>query len=415
LPPDSSAADLPQWLRTPALLEPLVPGSQPPWELHIATWSFLMRTAHAVEQAMRECNRCCLQCDGPLTFVALKPSVCAAPLCQARHCLYGFGTDVYRELTGNRAVAELYISLLYAAAHMEGRVGLCFPREVVGRGSVHAGSMPDDTFQTADGHDNVELLRRVVGMLPATDDILAATVAETRRPDSPVWGQEPGEPALRCALTRIHGLLYPLLLWVFTSSTAVLREVPPQDIMPQLSKFKQFVIQCGPTETARNFRDMKLIHGAKWAFHGSPLYNWHSIVRLGLRVMSKTKYMTTGAAYGDGIYMAGRLALSLQYSAKSSAALITPWPYSPYGNTILALCEYVANGDMVKEHNVSHDPYYVAADEGHVAVRVLLVRPRKDCKLKPATAGAADTTDDESTVVTFGKNAILPAVESAVV
>ena len=37
-------------------------------------------------------------------------------------------------------------------------------------------------------------------------------------------------------------------------------------------------------------------------FHGSSKQNWYSILRNGIRVLSKTKYMTAGAAHGVGVY-----------------------------------------------------------------------------------------------------------------
>lgn len=44
-------------------------------------------------------------------------------------------------------------------------------------------------------------------------------------------------------------------------------------------------------------------HKQRWLlFHGSPLGNYHSILRNGLRSMSGTKFMTSGQAYGPGIY-----------------------------------------------------------------------------------------------------------------
>jgi hypothetical protein len=54
--------------------------------------------------------------------------------------------------------------------------------------------------------------------------------------------------------------------------------------------------------------------GHFFAFHGSDTCNWHSILRTGLKNMSNTKFMTSGAAYGSGIYMATDSGTSLGYA-----------------------------------------------------------------------------------------------------
>ena len=51
---------------------------------------------------------------------------------------------------------------------------------------------------------------------------------------------------------------------------------------------------------AQRFAQLKEAHGSQYAFHGSPLWNWHSILRSSLRNLSNTELMTTGAAYGAG-------------------------------------------------------------------------------------------------------------------
>lgn len=50
-----------------------------------------------------------------------------------------------------------------------------------------------------------------------------------------------------------------------------------------------------------------------YLFHGSNWSNWYSILRNGLKNCSKTKLMTAGAAYGNGIYLSDAASLSLGY------------------------------------------------------------------------------------------------------
>lgn len=55
-----------------------------------------------------------------------------------------------------------------------------------------------------------------------------------------------------------------------------------------------------------------------YLFHGSGLGNWHSILRNGIKSMSATKFQTTGAAYGNGVYLSDTLAISAGYGNSGS-------------------------------------------------------------------------------------------------
>jgi poly [ADP-ribose] polymerase 16 len=73
------------------------------------------------------------------------------------------------------------------------------------------------------------------------------------------------------------------------------------------------------------FEHMCETHGSVYAYHGSKLSNWYSIVHNGLQNMSGTKHMSSGAIYGRGAYFATELNVSrmftqgAQYSGWSGA------------------------------------------------------------------------------------------------
>lgn len=63
------------------------------------------------------------------------------------------------------------------------------------------------------------------------------------------------------------------------------------------------------SEAIRDFKYPK-----RWyLFHGSPLGNWHSIIRNGIRLTSKTTLMTTGAVHGVGVYSTNELSMACSY------------------------------------------------------------------------------------------------------
>lgn len=50
-----------------------------------------------------------------------------------------------------------------------------------------------------------------------------------------------------------------------------------------------------------------------YLFHGSKLGNWHSILRTGIKNMSGTRFMSAGAAYGNGVYLSDDFNISVGY------------------------------------------------------------------------------------------------------
>ena len=56
-------------------------------------------------------------------------------------------------------------------------------------------------------------------------------------------------------------------------------------------------------EKEAKFQALKQLHAKTvFAFHGSTMECWHSILRVGVKNVSKSSLMTTGAAYGPGVY-----------------------------------------------------------------------------------------------------------------
>jgi hypothetical protein len=116
--------------------------------------------------------------------------------------------------------------------------------------------------------------------------------------------------SLKHELDKIDGRLYPVLRWVLSSMRGHLRFIDKaEDRIPQLQHMKQFVMHCSKPETEAKFQKLAEDATIKLAFHGSPIQNWHSIVRRGLN-FSKTSH---GRSFGNGIYLATNALTSLGY------------------------------------------------------------------------------------------------------
>ncbi|TSM52355.1 Poly [ADP-ribose] polymerase 6 [Bagarius yarrelli] len=74
----------------------------------------------------------------------------------------------------------------------------------------------------------------------------------------------------------------------------------------------QFLLLSSPPAKEARFRTAKKLYGSTFAFHGSHIENWHSILRNGLVNASYTKLRYT--AYGKGIYLSPISSISFGYS-----------------------------------------------------------------------------------------------------
>lgn len=98
--------------------------------------------------------------------------------------------------------------------------------------------------------------------------------------------------------------------------------VNPNKVQGIPSQWMQFRFLQGTPERERLFmKELATVaqsesteksHPSIFAWHGSPLCNWHSIIRTGLDF----KTMLSGRAFGNGVYMSKDFSTSIAYSGK---------------------------------------------------------------------------------------------------
>jgi hypothetical protein len=160
--------------------------------------------------------------------------------------------------------------------------------------------------------------------------------------------------------------VYLLIKWILTVNRPALVKMPDKKKIPQMNTDHQYMMLVDSPEKTANFKLMRKECGSYFAFHGSSMENWHSILRRGLLNASNTKLMTTGAAYGPGIYLAPDSATSLNY-----ARVGTRWPKSDFGEynlQCLAIVEVIKHPEVPQTPN----PYYVVKDPQFVTPRFFL-------------------------------------------
>ncbi|KAE8296158.1 Poly [ADP-ribose] polymerase 6 [Larimichthys crocea] len=152
----------------------------------------------------------------------------------------------------------------------------------------------------------------------------------------------------------------------------------------------QFLLVSGPPSKEARFKTARKLYGSTFAFHGSHIENWHSILRNGLINASYTKLQLHGAAYGKGIYLSPISSISFGYSmGKGRHQIPTKEELIKKYNHInkikqeqpgqarflqnrnlncIALCEVITSKDLQKHGNI-----WVCPISDHVCTRFLFV------------------------------------------
>ena len=120
-------------------------------------------------------------------------------------------------------------------------------------------------------------------------------------------------------------------------------------------------------------------YGSAFAFHGSHIGNWHSIVRKGLINASGTDLMSNGAICGKGIYLSTESDICAAYSSLMERKQNLTQKRSEDSRFVhydsnnlycLALCEVVQSPALRK---LEQDRMWIVSDADHVAVRFLFL------------------------------------------
>mmetsp|Transcript_22943 Transcript_22943/g.54305 ORF Transcript_22943/g.54305 Transcript_22943/m.54305 type:complete len:332 (-) Transcript_22943:1253-2248(-) len=156
--------------------------------------------------------------------------------------------------------------------------------------------------------------------------------------------------------------------------------------------------------------------GSFFAFHGSPLQHWHSILCSGLKVFSGTRNQVNGAAFGKGIYLSTSASESLSYCVPRAFRRRRRGMQDDYDGPapkVLAMCQVVGTPELYKPKArpcLSPD-ILVASDPDMVRVRFLMVfqpqpEPPAHSQADPTTQVPTTAQATASTTVGAGGSAV---------
>lgn len=199
------------------------------------------------------------------------------------------------------------------------------------------------------------------------------------------------DTSLRQWAERISPAALGVLRWIIASNRSCIIQVDslegsgrkPEERVSGMPGWMQFRFAQGAPDKEQRFvtsiRDTtpSLKHPTIFAWHGSPLHNWHGIVREGLH-FEKADH---GRAFGDGVYHSLHANTSVGYSSMGHSSrytggddfMLTPgeWPQSQ-----LKISQAIALNEIVNAPSqfVSRSPHLVVAQLDWIQSRYLFVR-----------------------------------------
>ncbi|KAK2629920.1 hypothetical protein QTJ16_000740 [Diplocarpon rosae] len=243
----------------------------------------------------------------------------------------------------------------------------------------------DDMTET----EKAETIVMLIESLPSIRDLRTYLIHQSRNT----------EPNLKTWKDRISPAALGILRWIIASNRSCIVQVDkcPGQTNEELAMSKtrldqrvtnipenwvQFRFAQGSPDKEQRFlkalRDQQANFNAKYptlfAFHGSPLQNWHSIIRTGLDF----KETLHGRAYGHGVYHAMDQSISVGYAQANT----TFWHGSE-----LKIASAMSLNEIVNcpTQFTSHSPYLVVQHIDWIQCRYLFVQ------VSGTTAGNAET------------------------
>ncbi|KAH0275205.1 hypothetical protein KCU91_g4732, partial [Aureobasidium melanogenum] len=191
---------------------------------------------------------------------------------------------------------------------------------------------------------------------------------------------EQSTPDLSRWVDTISPAALAILRWTLASNRSCIVEVDHHQAVHGMSSYVQFRFAMGAPDKEARFTKavketadrLKSRYPTFYAWHGSMLQNWHSIIREGLHFNETLN----GRAYGNGVYHSPHYNTSLGYSGMHPTYQgSVPGPYM-WPNSDLQISGAIALNEIVNapEEFVSKTPHYVISQLDWIQTRYLFVK-----------------------------------------
>ncbi|XP_066273404.1 protein mono-ADP-ribosyltransferase PARP6-like isoform X3 [Branchiostoma lanceolatum] len=257
-------------------------------------------------------NEYCVVCDEPHIFqngAMLKPVVCEREVCVFAFQQLGVMRGAADDIATGAEVVDLLLAMVKASSHS--------PRKDLILDPFPSVVDPDNAKEMvlSPKKKNFDRVNAILDSLMSVREMTQASVDMKKQ------------------LDKKDKYAWPFLSWVISSNRSHIVKLPESRRIKFMHTPHQFLLLSSPPAKEQAFREAKRQHGSLFAFHGSHIENWHSILRHGLINASGTKHQLHGAAYGSGIYLSPNSSVSFGYScmghgshkaARNKALLVTP-------------------------------------------------------------------------------------------
>ncbi|XP_059191625.1 protein mono-ADP-ribosyltransferase PARP6-like [Centropristis striata] len=255
---------------------------------------FLVQMMRYAEQRLPTLNEFCVVCDERHVFQnspMLKPAVCTRELCVFSFYTLGVMSGATEEVATGAEVVDLLVAMCRAALQSSRKSIIFEPYPSV------VDPCNPKTLAFSPKRKSYERLQK------ALDSILLI-----RRMSQGPYSE------IKKQMDKIDPLAHPLLQWILASNRSHIVKLPPNRQLKFMHTPHQFLLISSPPTKEARFQTARKLYGSTFAFHGSHIENWHSILRNGLINASYTKLQLHGAAYGKGIYLSPISSISFGYS-----------------------------------------------------------------------------------------------------
>lgn len=189
---------------------------------------------------------------------------------------------------------------------------------------------------------------------------------------------------------RISPAALSLLRWIIASNRACIMQVDgysdgtstprKEERVLGMKDYVQFRFAMGAPDKEQRFitevrmtaARLKSEYPTLFAWHGSPLFNWHMIIREGLHY----KNVDHGRAYGDGVYHALDSGTSTGYSGMYGRYPGGGSPRGMWPGSVLRISSALALNEIVNAPGEfqSSNPFYVVKQLDWIQTRYLFVK-----------------------------------------
>ncbi|XP_076154981.1 protein mono-ADP-ribosyltransferase PARP6 [Alosa pseudoharengus] len=257
-------------------------------------YGFLVQIMKYSEQRIPTLNEYCVVCDEQHVFQngsMLKPAVCTRELCVFSFYTLGVMSGAVEEVATGAEVVDLLVAMCRAALESARKSIIFDPYPSV--------VDPSDPKSLAFNPKkrSYDRLQKALDSVMSIREMTQGSYLEIKR-----------------QMDKIDPLAHPLLQWIISSNRSHIVKLPPSRQLKFMHTPHQFLLLSSPPAKEARFRTARKLYGSTFAFHGSHIENWHSILRNGLVNASYTKLQLHGAAYGKGIYLSPISSISFGYS-----------------------------------------------------------------------------------------------------